>query len=72
MVKSHATLAAIALAKPELCEALVAAKIGGLVVPTPHGPYDLTKGLSASVAWVLTHVFPTAPRVSAGQHPSGG
>lgn len=35
--------AAIALARPELCEALVAAKIGGLVVPTRHGPYDLTK-----------------------------
>lgn len=35
--------AATALARPELCEALVAAKIGGLVVPTRHGPHDLTK-----------------------------
>jgi hypothetical protein len=35
--------AAIVLARPELCDALVAARIGGLVVPTRHGPHDLTK-----------------------------
>lgn len=35
--------AAIALARPELCEALVAAKTGGLVVQTRHGFYDLSE-----------------------------
>lgn len=33
--------AAITLACPELCEALIAAKAGGLVVQAFHGPYDL-------------------------------
>ena len=35
--------AAIALAKPELCEALAAAASEGLVVQALNGPYDLTK-----------------------------
>jgi HEAT repeat protein len=35
--------AAIALAKPQLCEALAAAATGGLVVEARRGPYDLTK-----------------------------
>ena len=33
--------AAIALAKPDLCEALAAAALDGLVLETGHGPYDL-------------------------------
>jgi HEAT repeat protein len=35
--------AAIALARPELCEVLVAAANDGLVVEARYGPYDLTK-----------------------------
>ncbi|HUC66185.1 MAG TPA: HEAT repeat domain-containing protein [Stellaceae bacterium] len=35
--------AAIALARPELCEALAEAADGGLVVKALHEPYDLTK-----------------------------
>ena len=34
--------AAIALARPELCEALIASANRGLVLDTGHGPYDLT------------------------------
>ncbi len=35
--------AAIALARPELCEALAAAAGGGLIVKARYGPYDLTE-----------------------------
>jgi HEAT repeat protein len=35
--------AAIALASPQLCEALAAAATDGLVVEARHGPFDLTK-----------------------------
>lgn len=34
--------AAIALATPDLCEALAAAKQGGLLVQASHGPFDLS------------------------------
>jgi len=35
--------AAIALARPELCDALTAAAAGGLLLETPDGTFDMTE-----------------------------
>ncbi|UHC17487.1 HEAT repeat domain-containing protein [Methylobacterium currus] len=41
-VSSSLLDAAAALATPDLCEALAAAAVGGLVIQASYGPYDLT------------------------------